>query len=462
MEDFLNTCITGGEEQDTAELAMVHRLLVPGNGTWDSQTIQESVAARSESSENMLPSEKLEELGGGKLVSCFVTEGSGNLGRRNLVEGKICMEQLSLKAKAPIPEERTDLSDANLNNDDGFSDDNNSEEEERKTRTGRTKMPRKVKADTPEKKSEDDMFGSDVNNDDKYSDGNYSEEEKTKTRKVKSFMESGGKEKKDKKVKKTRGRPKNSGNPTSDLLCQECGKEFIKGNKKDITPVYQRHLMKHEVENFSCECPDVPKIIKRPGQERIGMDFKQKERHMKVEHQGWLGCQECIQSFKTEEQLAEHMKKHRRKFICDICGFVAQNPQSLKDHTKYKHESIPMPCPECGKMMASKIALDGHKRAVHSASACKICGVVVKKMKIHMQAIHLDDLEKRYQCEDCGKGFMNKQRLHDHRINMHIKSLPHSCRYGCENRYNDISNRNAHEKRRHQELYNVNNSGNTV
>ena len=37
-----------------------------------------------------------------------------------------------------------------------------------------------------------------------------------------------------------------------------------------------------------------------------------------------------------------------------------------------------------------------------------------------MQDMHLDDLEKRYQCEDCGKGFMNKQRLNDHRINTEI------------------------------------------
>ena len=415
LEDFLNTCLAVPDGQDLAQLAMVHSLLVPGTWTQGSQPLQAKVALRRESLDKMVPHVKLEELGGVMQPSSCRTD--------EYVEG--------------------DLGIGNRN----------------RSKTDRKNMPRKVRAATPEEDSENDIFDPYVNDDDDYSDDNYSEEEKRKTGKVKASVESGEKVE---KLKKKRGRPKNSGKPSRDLLCQECGQEFIKGSRKDITKVYQRHLLKHQVENFFCQCPNVPKIIPRPGQERIGMDFKQKERHMKVEHQGWLGCQECIQSFETEEQLTEHVEKHRLTFICDLCGFVAPNPQSLKDHTKKKHESIPMPCPECGKIMGSKIAVDSHKRKVHSASACIICGVVIKNMKIHMQEMHIDDSEKRYQCQDCGKGFMDKQRLTDHRMNMHIKSQPHKCRYGCENRYNDKSNRNAHERRRHGEVYNANHARNAL
>ena len=48
---------------------------------------------------------------------------------------------------------------------------------------------------------------------------------------------------------------------------------------------------------------------------------------------------------------------------------------------------------------------------------------------------------------------MDKSIMENHRMNMHIKAQPHQCRYGCENSYNDVSNRNAHERRRHGEIF---------
>ena len=68
-----------------------------------------------------------------------------------------------------------------------------------------------------------------------------------------------------------------------------------------------------------------------------------------------------------------------------------------------------------------------------------------------MRTAHLPDSEKKFQCKDCEKGFSSKSALRDHAMNMHIKSQPYQCRYGCTNRYNDRANRTAHEKRRHKE-----------
>ena len=256
--------------------------------------------------------------------------------------------------------------------------------------------------------------------------------------------------------KKKMGRPITA----QDRLCVECGKEFPRGSGKNISQVYKRHLLKHQVEDFSCECPDVPKLIVRPGQERVGMDFRQKERHMKVEHLGWLGCQECMESLETQEELEKHVEKHKQSFFCDLCGFVAKNLDTLKHHTKTKHDTGDYPCPECGKVLDSLFALNKHITRVHRASACPICGAVLKNMKLHMQEAHMDDADKKYHCEDCGKGFMDKQRMEGHRMNVHIKSQPHKCRYGCENRYNSPSNRNAHERRNHGDLYRENHARN--
>ena len=66
---------------------------------------------------------------------------------------------------------------------------------------------------------------------------------------------------------------------------------------------------------------------------------------------------------------------------------------------------------------------------------------------------HTPDEEKKYQCPDCGKGFLTNTVMEQHRMNVHLKLRPHSCRYGCDISYNDTSNRNQHEKKKHGKLF---------
>ena len=171
---------------------------------------------------------------------------------------------------------------------------------------------------------------------------------------------------------------------------------------------------------------------------------------MKVKHMGWFGCDKCLFSSATKAQLEKHVSNHHMNIICDLCGFEAMNQNSANHHRRAYHESPSEPCPECGKMFAGISALKKHVAQTHMpAKTCTLCGKQVKNLKLHMKITHTEDQDKPYQCEDCGKGFADKMMLKNHRINMHIKSTPYQCRYGCDNRYNDKSNRNAHEKRRH-------------
>ena len=186
-------------------------------------------------------------------------------------------------------------------------------------------------------------------------------------------------------------------------------------------------------------------------------------------HQGWarrlvalwqLSGQVCIRltlrdfwswssfSCESKETLEEHMTKHTKKYMCDSCGFKADDSNKLYYHRQVTHEAVMVPCPDCGKMFKDRY-LKLHQRKVHSAAACEICGVVVKNVKHHMQGVHMADSDKRFHCKDCGKGFMCRVTMDNHRMNMHIKAQPYQCRYGCDNRYNDTSNRSAHERRRH-------------
>jgi hypothetical protein len=252
------------------------------------------------------------------------------------------------------------------------------------------------------------------------------------------------------KDKKFRGEGKKweGKKPWKNYVCPDCG-QFFPPNKWNGQVEYEKHLNMHKVEKFSCDCPDVPKLVMRPGQVRkINVDFRKKERHMKVDHMGWVGCSECVFSAENKDLIDEHMKKHTIGHMCALCGFKADNTQKLRWHTQCVHEFTMVPCPDCGKMVKDKY-LKAHKDKVHSAAACEVCGAVVKNVKYHMQSMHTPDSEKRFQCKDCGKGFMSQITLDSHRMNIHLKTQPYQCRYGCDNRYNDISNRSAHERRRH-------------
>ena len=65
----------------------------------------------------------------------------------------------------------------------------------------------------------------------------------------------------------------------------------------------------------------------------------------------------------------------------------------------------------------------------------------------------MSDEERKYQCKTCGKGFISLSYLKSHNMNVHLKLRPYECRYGCELRYNDSANRNAHEKKKHGVLF---------
>ena len=102
--------------------------------------------------------------------------------------------------------------------------------------------------------------------------------------------------------------------------------------------------------------------------------------------------------------------------------------------------------------------LNQHMKRVHRPSPCQVCGKIVKNMKQHISTLHKDDSEKKFRCDSCGKGFPGNAQLQSHKMSVHIKSRPYQCRYGgCENipGYNDTSNRNSHEKKKHGKLFSI-------
>ena len=238
------------------------------------------------------------------------------------------------------------------------------------------------------------------------------------------------------------------------VLCADCGQSWTRD--KSTYNEIRKHKMEHKVVNFTCDCPDQPKVFKVP--ETLGftyqdISFTKKEYHMKVVHMGWHACTEegCMKSFETKFKHAAHVKTH--SMVCDICGWKGKHKASLSGHHARVHDHVEVQCQECGEVQKNKHALAKHKERDHTKVVCTVCAATVKNIRVHMTNQHMDATDMRYQCEHCNKGFMDKIKMDTHIMNVHIKTQPHQCRYGCENRYNDVSNRNAHERRRHGEVY---------
>ena len=97
-----------------------------------------------------------------------------------------------------------------------------------------------------------------------------------------------------------------------------------------------------------------------------------------------------------------------------------------------------------------------HRNKEHAATVfCDICNVGFKtkeKLRVHKINKHLTDDQKPYVCSICGKGYAHKTKLESHQMNVHIRSRPYKCRadQNCGSDFNELANRNAHEKNVHQ------------
>ena len=299
----------------------------------------------------------------------------------------------------------------------------------------------------------------DVNGDDDYNplnDFNPSEDSPVKIDILKS---------KQPEIKKKRGRPRKVIDENvvvkESFHCDQCTKSFKSKlaltnhiiHLHDGVPWPKRPKQKKTRTRHLEECDKICDC---------GINFKNQEeklKHYRIVHKGWIECPDCERLVK-EHLFGSHKcdpqdKGKGKGGICPHCGKFCETYGSLYYHKNIAHENGSYPCDSCGKIFPSKVNLDDHvKRSCQAAIIpCTICGAMVKRMREHMHAVHLDDKEKRFQCGICGKGFFAEKKLRIHEMSMHIKSRPHRCRYGCDVGYNDISNRNAHERKTHGQRF---------
>ena len=116
-------------------------------------------------------------------------------------------------------------------------------------------------------------------------------------------------------------------------------------------------------------------------------------------------------------------KSMGKKMWCKKCLRELKLTEEMKKKSKAE-----LPCAKCGKLFTSLKLLNTHKKAVHEKVPCSECGKLfgVTNIKGHMKSVHTPDYQKKFQCDTCGKGFINKQRFSEH-LNSHTGEKPFKC-----------------------------------
>ena len=177
-------------------------------------------------------------------------------------------------------------------------------------------------------------------------------------------------------------------------------------------------------------------------------------KHIKTIHHCPEGHTKCTKCYKNipNEMFSSH---ECEKFVCNICGKITTSEKNLRSHHDkvHEHHEISYFCNVCGKGFEREDILRGHMKTHEEKTPCPHCGKLVRGLETHIQRTHTKDGLKKYHCHDCDKGFVDLFSFEKHKMSVHLKLQPFRCRYGCDFGYNDRSNRNAHEKKKHGKLF---------
>ncbi|XP_036139106.1 zinc finger protein 431-like [Monomorium pharaonis] len=246
-------------------------------------------------------------------------------------------------------------------------------------------------------------------------------------------------------------------------LCDMCPKSFPK------RALLNRHRAKHSYQNgkVCSECGDMI---------NIDMDEKEhKEKHCKKRQ---FKCQQCLQTFSTEQTYLSHIQNHDN-YKCAHCDITFASKKKAHEHFRAVHvsklseqESTNGPyfcaacrhtfikkddyfrhlesalhlnkvnreisiqaifsCAICSKKLITQRALDQHIRRIHKGAkrfACNMYGCTFQcarrtDLDRHKQ-LHVE--ERNVVCEHCGKTFTSVSILKDHVLYIHSKERQFIC-----------------------------------
>nr|CAD7259232.1 unnamed protein product [Timema shepardi] len=168
-------------------------------------------------------------------------------------------------------------------------------------------------------------------------------------------------------------------------------------------------------------------------------------------------CKVCGSSFKQRKNLNVHVKTHEgnHKYKCSVCQSPFDYLKDLISHRSShseeelranKFKKSQFECPECSRMLSSKVSLQ-HHMLIHTGEkpfGCNFCNKSFKSKVARDVHLRLHTGEKPYNCSYCEASFTLKSYLVVHE-RIHTGEAPFKCDK-CDKAFRSNVNLHQHSK----------------
>ena len=149
-------------------------------------------------------------------------------------------------------------------------------------------------------------------------------------------------------------------------------------------------------------------------------------------HENKYPCQYCDRSYQTAESFLRHWtvahSRAKGDYTCPQCDKKFDYKKNLANHLKFHDNPKVFACKKCDRSFTSKSSLIYHMQT-HTASllTCPTCQKTFKSSRGFRYHQSMHEGVTDYLCDDCGSGFVTRQKLMYHRRLKHTFERPFAC-----------------------------------
>ena len=208
--------------------------------------------------------------------------------------------------------------------------------------------------------------------------------------------------------------------PPKEIKCDFCGKSFSANYLLKI------HISGTHETSRDHLCDICSKAFRSKAYLKLHMKLHTNEKEFQ--------CDICSKAYVLERDLKTHIERHGEKcFKCDLCDSSFSYETGLKMHKQKVHEKLyDSKCEICGKTF-NRYALKRHIAAVHTGERpfkcleCQRSFITDYELGVHVKVAHSENGGRLHKCKECPSSFEWPHELKNHINNVHEGKKDHQC-----------------------------------